>query len=226
MTQQVAAVRIYTPGVSERVIALGKSGSGKTTILRGLLGRVANGVIIDTKKNEEEYWRKVKGAKFTKTEPHKLGSGLWVWAPPDAWLDDREWINRSFIELYRQKGARVIYVDEFGDVAPSANRYPPALKTLAMRGRSAKKGLWGTTQRPADVPLFLLSEANHYFVCHTSIPQDQKRIDRLVENPVHYAALAPVNQNKSDPLNYKFFYKASGMPLQGPTWLPREAIAA
>lgn len=209
---------------NHRVFVGGKTGSGKSVLARAILRRQPNVVVIDTKCNEVEEWAKV-GKVISGEAVHKVGSGRYIWQPQDSFLHDIAERNYHLQKLYKV-GNRVIYIDEFGDIAPSAQKCPAALQTMSMRGRSAGLGLWGTTQRPHGVPLFCMSEAEHYFIFVTKLPHDRKRIENVVESHIDWDALGDCPACMSGGSNHyhPFFYKGPRGPVQGPTFLPSTEV--
>jgi DNA helicase HerA-like ATPase len=192
----------------DRVTIFGTSGSGKTEFAKRLLyGRVFDGIIVDTKLNED--WSALPTVKGADIYQIIAGArrGLYHWATPETFVTDEMEREKFFSTVYRA-GSRTIYVDELLDVAPNANSFPDALKVIATRGRSAKVGLWTTTQRPKDIPLFAFSEAKHMYVFTLNLKGDRQRVEELCERQIPWHL---INVD-----NHGFFYVDSRRRLHGP----------
>jgi hypothetical protein len=191
---------------NDRVIILGRSGTGKTVLAQKLLLLVRNAIIVDTKMNDPG-WDAV-GEEVLARKIYKTGAGRWWWKPSDEFLADEDNAEQFFAWCYRRNGRRVVYLDELLDVAPRANSFPVSLKLLATRGRSAGVGLWSTTQRPVDVPKFALTEANHYFVFYLSDDDDQKTAQKMAGAHFDFARIKG---------NFGFYYIDAKGNVFGPS---------
>jgi len=152
---------------ADRVVAAGKTGSGKTYLMRRLCSRVGRLVLIDhkssltdwsTEPNEEHAWRKLERGDKARIRV--------VYEDDDTYETA---IARAFAA-----GDCTIYIDEiYGVVEPG--RRSKALVSALTRGREFGVGVWTSTQRPAHLPLFVLSESDHYFIFRLNLEQDRAR---------------------------------------------------
>jgi hypothetical protein len=87
--------------------------------------------------------------------------------------------DEVFEDIFAQvlaAGNCTVYVDElYGVVAPGA-KPSPYLTALWTRGRELGVGAWAATQRPSWVPLFALSEAQHFFAFRLLLDEDRGRM--------------------------------------------------
>lgn len=164
---------------NDRVFIVGKTGSGKTTLVTILLVQVKFPVILDPK--HQFSFRDV--IKNFRSENEFITSDLKeairidydipiIYRPsiteckagcPTFW----EWI------LYRENC--IVYVDEVIAVSPSVNM-PYGYARAVQMGRGKNIGVWSATQRPARIPQNLLSESEHVIAFELRNPVDIKRI--------------------------------------------------
>ncbi len=158
-------IRVLT---TDRVAIVGKTGSGKTYLARRLCARVSRLVVIDHKSSlggwhcedaTEAAW-----AKLERGDPARVRV---VYEDDDTY--------ETAIAIALAAGNCTIYIDEIYGVTENGKR-PRALIAALTRGREFGVGVWTSTQRPKHLPLFVLSEADHYFVMRLNLDEDRKRL--------------------------------------------------
>lgn len=164
----------------DRVVLVGPSGCGKTELAKSLLSTRRNALVIDTKGVEE--WRDI-GTPVTRKEVGRIRGGRFVFTVPDSFIVEPDEQSILLLALLRA-GNRVVYLDELYDFLPTHG-----LKIIATKGRASKVGLWAATQRPFHVPLFTISEAQHFFVFGLRLDQDQKRMEQATGTQLPWKAL-------------------------------------
>lgn len=163
----------------------GKTGSGKTYLARRLLAHAPRLVVLDPKGRLDD-WQCEDASRDTS---RRLAAGdpvrvrYRVTGPDD---DDDLW-TRALTDAY-EAGDVVVYIDELYGVVEPGQRAPGILSAAYTRGREYGVGVWAATQRPTWIPLFALSESDHYFVFRLTLAEDRKRLAAFmgtdVETPI------------------------------------------
>ena len=99
---------------------------------------------------------------------------------------DMDW-TRYLWAVYKARNV-TLYIDETYSVVQHGGMNP-ALNALVTRGRELNIGVYFATQRPAWIPLALLSEADWFVQFRLQLEKDRKRMVELcgpevLENPV------------------------------------------
>jgi hypothetical protein len=87
---------------------------------------------------------------------------------------DELWLD-AMLEVYAA-GDCTLYIDEIYSVVPPGSRPSTAMVGIWTRGREFNIGGWATSQRPSWCPLFVLSEADQYFMFRLTVDEDRKRM--------------------------------------------------
>lgn len=89
-------------------------------------------------------------------------------------LNDLTHADTFFRWVYYRENM-IVYVDEiYGVTGP--RQIPFYLKAILTRGRERGITCMMATQRPAEIPQFVLSESEYFYVFRLQMPQDKKRI--------------------------------------------------
>lgn len=97
---------------------------------------------------------------------------------PAVLEDEREWADRLCRHAYYVERCAVA-LDEL-PAGTDANRPLQWLGVLLRRGREAGITTYVATQRPMDIPLTILSEAEHVFVFDLNLEGDRRRIREVI----------------------------------------------
>jgi hypothetical protein len=81
-------------------------------------------------------------------------------------------------------GNLTIYVDEAYTLSEPGARPGAMLRAIWTRGREFNIGAWAATQRPTWLPLFILSEADYYFVFRLTLSDDRRRMAEFMGEEV------------------------------------------
>ena len=157
----------------ERVVALGKTGSGKTYAMGLFVSTLPRLLVIDPKgtlrgkwglKEESgSLWRKLRG-----DDPVRMRL-------PEP--DDGDY-DRIFYRAL-DCGPLTVYVDEVYGVMDQAGQHR-GLRALYTRGREMGVGTWAASQRPAWIPRYILSESEWIILFRLQEEDDRKRMRGLV----------------------------------------------
>lgn len=158
-------VRIRT---SDRVALFGRTGSGKTTLVRALLSRASRFVVLDPKHRFTMPDVPVLTHFDKKLERQIIRSpiedGLDGW---DAAIDETFW-----------RGRAILYSDETTEFTSKA-RISTALKRAIVQGRETGVGVWCASQRPTDIHSVVFTEAEHVFVFQLNFEADMEKVARF-----------------------------------------------
>ena len=164
--------------LNEHVFIAGRTGTGKTFLVHAMAKEIADKTSIfvhDTKGTSAfdnypifEELSNLKKARETK-EP-----GIIVYRPRFEELE-LDYYDEFYKWVYNRKDC-VVIIDEALQVAESPKRYPSYLKGILTRGREYNIAAWVCTQRPKNLPLFLLSEASKFFIFELNLKDDRQRL--------------------------------------------------
>lgn len=180
------------PELNSRAVFVGQTGSGKTTAARLMLLRIPayKFVIVydvkgQMKRKEWPGFEFVSSFDELKKKAELQSSGIYVYPKlvfqpniyevPDE--NDLEPADRFFKFVYFRTNT-VVYVDEVYGVT-TGRRIPFHFKAILTRGRERGITCFMATQRPAEIPQFILSESENFYVFQLQMPQDKKRIREI-----------------------------------------------
>lgn len=168
---------------NERVFITGKTGSGKTFLSRYLTRSCPRLVVLDGKAVLGSWdlapWTP-EGRDLLRDGSSPVRMRVTI---PDPKTDPAPFWNDVMYECY-QGGNVTVYIDELYMVAPPGKPAPPLLWGLYTRGRELGIGVWGCSQRPAWLPLFTMSEAEHFFSFRLQMDDDRKRMAEFMGKEV------------------------------------------
>ena len=158
---------------NERILIVGKTGSGKTYLAKYLTRQANRLIVLDAKATLSEWnldpWDSVARGKLLNHEPVRIR----VLPPYDG--DITEHWESVLSDCYKA-GNVVVYIDELYSICPPNQKPMNVLWSMYTRGRELGIGVWSSSQRPAWIPLFALSEAEHFFNFRLQLEEDRKRM--------------------------------------------------
>lgn len=208
MTQTSLHVDI-APG--QRGLVCGATGSGKTVLTRYMLRGVQRLVVLDPKgtlyKWGLEEWDASTRKRLADGNPVRVRVAL------EAGESSAKFWESVLREVYRAAYC-VLYIDE----AYGVNRGTNAgewLEAIWTRGREFEITGIAATQRPRNIPVILLSEAEHFFIFELRNPDDRDHVAAYVD---------PVIKTKvPDPHGF-YYYQAGKKHVKYYPSLPRKYI--
>lgn len=156
---------------NDRVLFVGKTGSGKTFAAKAYARGFKNVIVLDTKGTFE--WDGVQVLK-TFDQLRKVGEGRFIYRPIDSEMNEDYY--DAFFEFCYKRGHTVVLVDELAQVMESASDILPNWKNIMQRGRELNVGIFNCTQRPRGVPKMALSESEHTFCFRLKLDDDRKHM--------------------------------------------------
>jgi hypothetical protein len=160
-------------GTADRAAIFGRTGSGKTTLVRDrLLRGVRRYAVIDPK---HEFVIPGAAVRY-KYDPRPQHVIYRYPSPGDP--GEMAWYNDLILRIFNA-GRRLIVIDETHFVT-KANPTSAGVARAMRMGRSKGVGVWLLTQSPTRVPHEMLSQTEHLFIFHLQHTGDQKRVIQLV----------------------------------------------
>lgn len=185
---------VYQGG--EHVTVLAPTNAGKTMLVQQLLEQSATpslpAVVLVTKPRDATVTRWAKSAGYHTVRdwppPPSLrrvrskppGFILWPKTTYDPLVDD-DWhhdvFRRGILDGYK-RGRRITVADEAYSLSEEL-RLRRELITVWTKGRSMDDGLWAASQRPAYLPLWAYSMAEHLFIAFDPDKKARERYDEI-----------------------------------------------
>lgn len=177
------------PESSDRGIVIGQTGSGKTYFMRQLLLSVKRLVVLDAKGTlggkdasggnwHLENWSRAAARDLKKDRPVRIR------VPPQIWSDPRKNPYTPYLWKVYEAGNAVLYIDENNGVTPPRRPASLALNAIYTRGRELGIGAWTCSQRPAFIPLEVISEAQWFFLFRVLLDEDRRRMSGFMGRQV------------------------------------------
>ncbi len=183
------------PRPDERLLALGMTGSGKSTLIRALLAQLPPNelvIIFDSKPDwKGRYWWDIRRSRrhlpvyLPHTNIRLLRPGVYLFRPEyPEWRDPR--VEQVLIRSLR-RGKMTLIIDELSDYAQ--NSYPiPALAKVIKQGRSKRVRVLMGSQRALAIPRIAITESNKFAVFRLRGEKDRERVakeidERMIEPP-------------------------------------------
>lgn len=174
---------MYNIKANERVFIAGQTGTGKTYLASEMLKDVNRLVVIDTKGELKEQFN-ISASKKNRREFERGGNARLQIIPPLLSSNEIEpYFDSLFMYLYDMRNF-ILYIDEVFGITSSAQTVPKYLNAILTRGRSKGIGLFCAVQRPKNIPLVFLSEAQHYFCFRLTLDGDRQRMSEFMGEDV------------------------------------------
>lgn len=160
---------------NDRVFFVGSTGSGKTSLAKSLLWNLPYVVILDPKRQFSlpAAWPMDVLLTSSLDEAVAVTDDKTIIYRP-SYEENQDRCNAFFQWIFNRQNTTV-FIDEVMPIVPS-NRLGYWYARCIQEGRERGLAVWSATQRPAAIPLAIMTEAEHYFVFRLANPDDRKRM--------------------------------------------------
>ena len=171
----------------EHVSMVGPTGSGKTTLARGILDRRSYVVALGTKPEDKTLAGLIRDEKWKRISawpPPPIGIRktqrvvLWPqFRQPEDIVNQRYQLDLALRSMFTQ-GHWCVFADELYYLCKTL-KLQALLEMYWTQGRSIGLSLIGGTQRPAHVPLMMYDQATHLFFWKDNDETNLRRVGGL-----------------------------------------------
>lgn len=155
-------------GPSDHLAIFGMTGTGKTYLARSLLRAVPRRVVLDPKHMYHD-----DAARVVREYDHKHPYQIYRAG------DDIDAYDHYLRAVWDDGRPTVIYVDEVADLARSTRVLSRQLSRAIREGRQRHIRVWSASQRPADIPSVVFTEASHIYCFYLSYEGDRRKVERF-----------------------------------------------
>lgn len=168
---------------ASRGLAVGKTGSGKSTLALAMIPAMPLPVLcVDTKYSRSiSDAAAVHGWEIVEELPKRLEDRI-VWRPAPDQLADPYAMDAELDRLVRTHAICSVYIDELYQLHANG-RAGPGIIGLWTRGRELGFTTLASTQRPAWVSQFCLTESDQYYLFTLTLKDDRKKLSECLGNP-------------------------------------------
>lgn len=160
----------------QRTFVTGKTGSGKTFLVKRLIRPLSRVVVLDSKGTLDKWGLE----EWDRDSRKKLGSGedVRVRVAIEPGRDPARFWEDVLEEVYNAANV-MLYIDEASQIAQGANP-SPWLNSVWTRGREFGVGAIAASQRPRQIPRILISEAEHVLIFRLNLQGDRDYMAEMV----------------------------------------------
>jgi hypothetical protein len=185
--------QLGVPRPGEHAAFMGNTGEGKTAVACVLFDAVDHGIVINSKHDplfaglcdrtirDDARIFKLRGGRFN-YEPSDAFNGL----DPHGGLDLAFKLRNRFFAWALEAGHRVIYIDEFNDICPTASRFPLQFQKAVKQGRWKQLSIWGSAQEPIRVPSFAFGQSKHRYLFFLGWPSHRRLAEEWYQRPISW----------------------------------------
>ena len=195
----------------EMVMAVGGTGSGKTTVSGELLPRRSHVVVCVSKGLDEvltgPYFKEYKRIERWGQRGDATRVMLWPGAAKtiaDTRKKKAEVFREMFDDILLRTGYWAVDIDETHYMSDTLG-LEREITDMLEQGRSAGISMWNNTQRPAGIPLAVYVNSRHGFFFHTQEEYDLRRLSRIVNRHTNVYEMA-ANLQRLDVDAHEFVY--------------------
>lgn len=172
----------------EHVFISGPTGSGKTTLAKSVLEKRGHVIGFGTKAHDPTLKNEYKGWQFVEhiSDVEPWMNRVILWPKPKRKEDTDAWLQRqrkAFADAYNvllKATGWCVFVDELAYMTnPKFGGVGRQIEMMHYIGRSAGLSAISLAQRPAFVPLAVISNTSHAYIAQTHLSSDLKRLADL-----------------------------------------------
>lgn len=193
----------------DRILAVGTTGSGKTTAVKELVDRIRKRYpwirlyILDTKKEPIDDNLASYGLTLHTLEAPdtiKEAGGVQVWQPP---INDVQQMDIWFDRILKARKPCIVWVNEVRYIIDDrTHKYPMHYQIMLSMGRGFSMCVISESQRIAYIPADVLGMATHILRFRLQNDFDRRRIDDELGVP---------RKDRKEPIDdHGFYYKRMG----------------
>lgn len=187
----------WVPKPGERAVVIGQTGSGKTTLNLLLLQHLPNSPVIIYDSKEEPKFERLPASRLVydvddlADAVDDQGVDHIIFRPSVDLLPDWQAMDELLLRHYHDFRGVDCYIDELFTFHSSNGGYGKGLNALYTRGRSRGITTIASTQRPARISKFAMSEAQHVFLFHLNARKERQKVSdetgmEEMDNPPKY----------------------------------------
>lgn len=168
------------PKNDQRVTVIGRTGSGKTVFGAWLLSisdfmRIPR-VIVDYK--GDELLGSIERIEEIGLDEIPAHGGLYIVRPH---LDESDAVEEWLRAIWQRERVGLYFDEAYMLPNSGYNHRQGALALIMTQGRSKKIPVISLIQRPSQINLFVLSEADYYAVFHLNRRADKKKVEDMAD---------------------------------------------
>jgi DNA helicase HerA-like ATPase len=194
-------IRDILPPIDGRALVVGMSGTGKSTLMRGIMRAIERSarVLVTDPKAE---WPPARYTLITRPQEFRFEFRYPIlFRPPAQEFDNPDVYDPLFQEVWRRKDMTV-YNDEIMFMGNRPTRY---MRAIMAQGRSRNIRIINGTQRPKWIPKVTITEANTFYAFHLSDSEDIRAIRQMIPE---------YDPREIDVSRHEFYFKRLGKPAR------------
>jgi len=161
---------------NEHVFIAGMTQSGKTFLAKEYLRYEQTQIyVLDTKGLFD--WSDIEDVEIIShlEQIHRTKSKKVIYRP--IWEQLTNDFYNAFFEYCMKRRNCIVVIDEVMQICKNSLSLPEWYKGILTRGMELKVSAWSLSQRPAKIPIEIMSESTHYFIFRLNNINDRQRLE-------------------------------------------------